>query len=127
MAFELIQTRVHLAIVELLRPLADGLVQEWLRIELRVDSKDVEDNTGRGAVVTSSDDVPVADDEDQLALVVVVEVRERVDGTAERVLALGITRHLANDELVLQLRLTLARELKRSQDYKHTSVQFSPL
>ena len=116
MAFELIQTRVHLAIVELLRPLADGLVQEWLRIELRVDSKDVEDNTGRGAVVTSSDDVPVAYDEDKLPLVVVVQRGQRVDRATQGLLAFRVTRDLAEHELVQHLRIAFGRELQGGQD-----------
>ena len=73
MAFELIQTRVDLAVIELLRAFTNGLVQKRFRIELRVHTEDVKHDTRRRAVVSSTNDVTVANDEDEFALVVVVQ------------------------------------------------------
>ena len=79
-----------------------------------------------------------ADEEEQLALVVVLELRERVDARPERLLALGIARDLADDKLVVckgcqmsarvqkapgntrtVLGLARAAELKRGEELEH--------
>lgn len=116
MALELIQTGVNLPVVQLLRTLTNRLEQERLRIKLRVDTENIQDNARRGTVVTATDNIAVADDEDELSLVVVVQIGERVDGTPERIFAFSITGNLAQDELVEHLGIALATQLQRSQD-----------
>lgn len=122
MTLKLVQTRVDLAVVELTRTLANGLVQKRLRIKLRVHTKNIEDDARRCAVVTCTDDVTVADDKDQLPLVIVVQRSEGVDGTPERLFAFGVARDLAQHEFVQHLGVPFRGELKGSQDLGTTSA-----
>ena len=55
------------------------------------------------AVHVATNDHTIADDEQQLALVVVLHLRERVDRLLERGVALRVTWHLTDDELVVVL------------------------
>ena len=116
MTFELVETGVDLAVVESLHTLSNRLHPERLRIQLRVDAKDVEDDAGCGAVVASTNNVTVADDEDELSLIVIVESRKRIDRTPQRLLAFGVTRNLTENELVEHFGITLAAELESGQD-----------
>ena len=111
MALELIQSRVHLAVVQLLRAFTNRLEQQRLGVQLRVDTKDIQNDSRGCTIVTTTDDVSVTDNEDELPFVVVLESRERVDRTPKGVFTLSVTRHLAKDKLVLHFRTPLAREL----------------
>ena len=73
MSFEFIQTGVNLAIIQRLGTLTNRLEQQRLRVQLRIHSEDVEDDSGRGPIVAGSDDVTITNDEQQFALVIVVE------------------------------------------------------
>jgi hypothetical protein len=112
----LIQPRIDLSIIQLLAPFANTLEEQWLRVQRRIHPKDVEDDPGCRSIITRTDDIAVANDKDELALVVIVENRERVDRPLEGFLAFGITGNLANDELVEYLGVAFMTELKRSQD-----------
>lgn len=116
MTLKLIQPRVHLSVIELLGSLPDGFKQKRLRIQLGVDSEDVEHDPRRRAVVPASNDVAVAEDEHELPLVVVLERGERVERPAERLLAFGVAGDLADDKLVLKLRRAFRRELESGED-----------
>lgn len=115
--FEFVQARVNLSIVELLRSLPDGLEHEGFRIpRCRINAKDVQHNVRRGSFVATTDDIAIADEEDQLPLIIVVQCCERVDGTAQRILAFSIARDLAEHEFVQTFGETLGPKLQRSQD-----------
>lgn len=120
--FELVQARVNLPVVELLRPLPDGLEHERFRIpRRRIDAEDVQHNVGCGSFVATTNDIAITDDENQLPFIVVVQCGQRVDGTAQRVLTLGIARDLAKYEFVQTFGETLCPKLQRSQNYSATS------
>lgn len=121
MALKLVEPRVDLSVVELARSFTDRLEQQGLWVKFGIDSEDIEDDTRGRPVVAATDDVAVADDKDQLSLVVIVEGGKRVDGPSERFFAFGITRHLAEYKLVLKLGRSLAGQLERSQDYDPTN------
>ena len=116
MTFKLVESRVDLSVVKRFGALADGLEEQWLWVKLGVNAEDIKNNTGRCAVITTSNDVSVANDKNQFPLVIIVERRERVDCTPERVLAFGVTWYLAEYEFILHFRLTLASKLQRSQN-----------
>jgi len=82
MTLKLVQSRVDLSVIELSRPFANRFEQQRLRIEFGIDPENVENDTRRRPVVTATDNVAVADDEDQLSLVVIVEGSERIDGSS---------------------------------------------
>jgi hypothetical protein len=63
-SFKLVQTRIDLSIIQLLRTLTDALEHEWLRIKARVDTKDIQNNSRSGPVVPRTDDIPIADQEE---------------------------------------------------------------
>ena len=123
MALEFVEAGIYFAVVESLCALADRLEEQRLRVELRINAQDVENDTRSRAIVATADDVAIADDEDELALVVVLKASERVDRAPERFFALRVTRDLAQDELVLQLRILLATELQRRQDYDNGQLR----
>ena len=123
MALEFVEAGIYFAVVEGLCALADRLEEQRLRVELRINAQDVENDTRSRAIVATTDDVAIADDEDELALVVVLEASERVDRAPERFFALRVTRDLAQDELILQLRILLATELQRRQDYDNGQLR----
>ncbi|KAI3482061.1 hypothetical protein L1887_55325 [Cichorium endivia] len=115
-AFELVETRVDLGVVELLGTFGDGLEHERLGVDLGIDAEDVEHDTWRGTVVAAADDHAVADEEEELALVVVLEAGERVDGLAQLFFGFGVAGHLADDKLVLLLGRALGAELERGDE-----------
>jgi hypothetical protein len=116
MPLELIKTRIDLAIIQRLRSFTHTLEQQGLHVEVGIHTENIENNPRRRPVVSATDDVTIADDENELALVVVVESSERVDSTSERVFAFGVARNLAEDELVLQFGRPLRTKLEGSQD-----------
>ena len=116
MSLEFVEAGINFAVVESLCALADRLEEQRLRVELRINAQDVENDTRSRAIVATTDDVAIADDEDELALVIVVQSRQRVDRTTEGLLAFGITRDLAEHELVQHLGVPLRRQLESSQD-----------
>ena len=107
MTFVLVEPRIHLRIVDLLATFSDTLEQERFRVELRVYTEDIEDDSRRGSVVSGPDDVSVTNDKYEFPFVVIVQYGERVDGPLERLFAFGVTRYLANDKFVEQFRLSL--------------------
>ena len=123
MSLEFVEAGIDFAVVESLCTLADRLEEQRLWVKLRVDAQDVEDDARSCAIVATTNDVAIADDEDELALVVVLKASERVDRAPERFFALRVTRDLAQDELVLQLRILLATELQRRQDYDNCHLR----
>ena len=94
-AARLMQARVDLGHVVLLVAVADREEAERLGVDGRVGAEDVEHDLGRRAVVARTDNHAVADDHEELALVVVLELGERVDARPQRLLALGVARDLA--------------------------------
>jgi len=73
MPLKLIQPTIHLSIIQRLRPLTHTLKQQRLRIHFRIHTQNIQHDPRRRTVVPTSNDVPIADDKDELALVVVVE------------------------------------------------------
>lgn len=114
--FELVETRVDLSVVELLGSFSDGLEEQRLWIQLRVDSEDIEDDSRSRSIVSTSDDVSVAENEHELPFVVVLESRERVERSSKGFLSLGVAGDLADDELVLELGIPFRGELKSGED-----------
>ena len=72
MALKLIQSRIHLAIIQSLGALTDGLEQQRLRIELGIDSGDVEDNSRRCAIVPTSYNIAITYNEKKLPFIAVI-------------------------------------------------------
>jgi hypothetical protein len=72
-ALKLVETRVNLAVVELLTARADRLERKGRRINLGINTKNVENNLGGGTIITLTNDNTIANDTDELALVVVLE------------------------------------------------------
>lgn len=83
MPFELVEPRVDFAIVQCLRSFTYRFEQQRFWIKLRVNSKDIHHNPWRGSIVPTTDDVTVADNEDQFAFVVVFEGSKRIDSTPQ--------------------------------------------
>jgi hypothetical protein len=124
-SFEFIETTVYLAVVECFGALADALEKERLGIDFGIHAEDIEGNSRCCTIVTTSNDVAVTDNEDELAFVVVVEGGKRVDRSAEGILAFRVTGNLAKYELILKLRVALSTELQCSQDYEGMKVSES--
>lgn len=116
MSLKFIQTRVNLAIVESASTFSDRLEHQRLWIERRINTKDIEHNTGCGAVVPASSNVPVTDEEDKLTLVVIIERCKGVDGATKRLLSFSIARYLTENKLVLQFWVALGTELEGGKD-----------
>lgn len=116
MPLMLIQARIHLRIIQLPTPLADTLEQQRLRIELRINPKNIQDDPRGRPIIARPNNISVADDEDKLALVVVVEDGERVDCAFEGFFAFGIAWDLADDEFVEEFWLSLRAELQGGED-----------
>ena len=74
-----------------------------LRIVVGIRTKDVQDDPRSRSVVAGADDVAITDDENQFALVVILELSNGIDGMARRSPSFRVTRNLANDELVVIL------------------------
>jgi hypothetical protein len=115
-AFKLVKTGVNLAVVKLLTAGADGLEGEGRRINLGVNSENIENNLGRGTIVTLTNDNTITNDTDELALVIVLESRQRVQSLSKGVLTLSVDGNLANNKLVLRGRASLGAELKSSKE-----------
>jgi hypothetical protein len=116
MTFVLIQTRIDFSIVQLLRSITDTLEHQWLGLSLWAHTQDIEHDLRCRLVVILSGDISVTNDKDESALVIVVENREGVDGPLQRLLTLGITGDLANDEFVECFWVSLGSELQSGQD-----------
>ena len=89
---------------------------ERFRIEVGIDSEDVENDSRRRSVVSGSDDHSVAEDDDEFPLVVVLESSQRVDGLLERILSFGVAGNLADEELVVILRRSMRSEVESSEE-----------
>ena len=111
MPLELIQTRINFAVVELLRAFTNRLEEQWLRVKLWVYTKDIQNNSGSRAIISTADDITVANDEHELSFVVVVEGGEGIDRATERIFTFGVTWYLAEDEFVEQFGCTLGVKL----------------
>lgn len=116
MALELIQPRVDLAVIQSLATLTNTPKQQRLRVDIRIHTENIENDPRSRTVVPTTDDVSIADNEDELPLIIIVERRERVDRTTKRIFAFGIARDLAQNELVLQFGIALRAKLKGSKD-----------
>lgn len=99
-----VQSSVDLPHIVLLLAFSKRKETETLWVEIGVDSKDVQNNSGGASIVSCSDNVSIADDGDKLSLVVVLELGKRVDRLSKGRFALCVTRDLADDELVLGFR-----------------------
>lgn len=73
MTLKLIQPRIDLRIIHLLAPLSNTLEQQRLRVQFRIHPNDIKHDPGRGSIVSRTDDVPIADDEDEFPFVVILE------------------------------------------------------
>jgi hypothetical protein len=76
---EFIETRVDFAIIERLGTFTDRFEQERFGIEFRVNAKDIQHDSRGRPIVPTTDNVAIANNEQQLPLVVVVESRKGVD------------------------------------------------
>ena len=95
MSLEFVEAGIDFAVVESLCTLADRLEEQRLWVKLRVDAQDVEDDARSCAIVATTNDVAIADDEDELALVVVLKACKRIDRASEGLLVFRIARDLA--------------------------------
>lgn len=79
--FELVETGIDFTVVQLPGTLTDRLEQKRLGIQFGVDTENVKDDPGSCAIVASTDDVSVANEEHELSLVIIIESGEGVDRT----------------------------------------------
>lgn len=105
MSFEFIQPRVDLAVVECLQSLTNRFEQQWFGINLGINSKDIEDNPRRRAIVSASYNITITYNEEELAFIIVIQRGQGINSASKRFFVLGVTRYLAKDELVLQFRV----------------------
>ena len=81
---------MHLAVVQLLGAFADRFAQKRFRINLCINSKNVQHNQRGGAVVPTTDHFTVADNAHEFAFVIVVEGNHRIDRTQQSAFTLGV-------------------------------------
>ena len=112
----LVQARVDLAHVVLLHPLSQRVEAQGLWVQIRIRAEDVKHDARCRAVISGTDDHTVADDKQQLALIVILELGQRVDSSPQRVFSFGIARNLADNELVVIFWRTRRTEVDRSQE-----------
>lgn len=79
---------------------------ERFSVDVRVSSEDIQHDTRRRLIISCTNNHTIANDEQKLALVVVLGLRKRVDRLPKRSGAFRITRDLTNNELVVILRRT---------------------
>jgi len=116
-SLKLVETRIHLSIIDRARTFPDGLEKQGLWIEFGIHTKDIKDDSGRWLFVTATDDQTIADNEKKFPLVVIVESGEGVDGTPQGIFAFRIARNLTDDKLVQHLGVPLGSKLQRSKDW----------
>jgi len=116
MTLKLVQSRVDLTIVELLRALANRFEHQRFRISCGINAKDIENDGRCRPFITTANDVPITNDENKLPLVVTVQTSKGVNCATKRVLSFCATRNLVQYEFIQQLGEALGIELKRSKD-----------
>jgi hypothetical protein len=99
-----------------LRALANRFEHQRFRISCGVNAKDIENDGRCRPFITTADDVPITNDENQLPLVVIVQTSKGVNCATKRVLSFCVTRNLAQYEFIQPLGEALGIELKRSKD-----------
>ncbi|KAI6770917.1 hypothetical protein HG531_009772 [Fusarium graminearum] len=110
-ALKLVQTRVNFTVVELLGTVANRLEGKRRRINLGINTENVENNLGCRTIVAFTDDDTITDDTDKFALVVVLKSRQRVQCLSKRIFTLSVDGHLADDKLILGRRTSLGTKL----------------
>jgi len=93
-SLELVKSGVDLSIVELPGTFTDRLEQQGLGIEFRVDAENVQNNSRGRTIVAASNDISVANDKDQLALVIIIQCCKSVNRPPERFFPLSVAWHL---------------------------------
>ncbi len=83
MALKLVETRVDLGIIKLLGSFGYRLEHERLRVDLGIQRRECRARYGCRSIVSATHDHTVTDEEQKLALVVILEAGERVDGLFE--------------------------------------------
>ena len=63
MTFKFIESGVDLAVIQLFTALSDAPEHQRLRVERRINAKNIESDTWCGAIISTTDDVAVADEE----------------------------------------------------------------
>ena len=63
MTFKFIKSGVDLAVIQLFTALSDAPEHQWLRVERRVNAENIESDTWCGPIISTTDDVAVADEE----------------------------------------------------------------
>ena len=122
-SLELVETGIHLSVIDCTGTFPDGLEKQRLWVEFGIHAKDIEDDPGRWLFVPAADDHAVADDEQKLPLVVVVESGEGVDCATQGIFAFRITRNLADDKFIQHLWVSLGRKLQRGKDCRTFEVR----
>jgi hypothetical protein len=109
MSLEFVEPGVDFAVIQLLATLADAPEHQRLGVERRVNAENVEGDAWSRAIVSAADDIAVANEEQQLAFVVVFERGEGVNCTPKRFLSFRIARYLTYNELVEKFGRSFAR------------------
>lgn len=63
MTFKFIKSGVNLAVIQLFTTLTDASEHQRLRVERGVNTEDIENDPRCGAIVSTTDDIAVADEE----------------------------------------------------------------
>ena len=74
--------------------------EQWLRIKFWVYTKNIQNDLRSHAIISTADDIAVANDEHELPFIVVVEGSEGVDHVAQRIITFGVTQYLAEDKFI---------------------------
>lgn len=120
MPLELVETGIHLSVIDCTRAFPDRLEKQGLRIEFGINAKNVKDNSGRWLFIAAANDQSVADDKKEFPLVVIVESRKRVNGTPQGIFAFRVARNLTDDKFVQHLGVPLRGKLQRSEDCQNS-------
>jgi hypothetical protein len=75
-SLELVETGIHLSVIDRPRTFPDGFEKQGLWIELGIYAKDIEDDSGRRLFIAATDNQTVANNEKEFPFVVVVESGE---------------------------------------------------
>ena len=104
MSCALIRAGVDLANVVLLGSFTEGHEIERFRIQIRISPQNIEDKARGWTIVTRTNNYSIANKEQQLAFVFILDLSEEVDDLAQGSTTFSVTRHLTDDELVMVFR-----------------------
>ncbi|TFK16673.1 hypothetical protein FA15DRAFT_412493 [Coprinopsis marcescibilis] len=108
MPITLIQPTIHLSHIMLLRLLSQTHKAQRLRVQIRIHPKNIQHNPRRRPIIPTPHNHPIANDQQRLALIIILELRQTINRPPQTPIPLRIARHLADHKLVMVVRSPLA-------------------